>query len=100
MVEQTSALGRGQQSAALDAPTNQPDQSSNVINEFVSGVWQGSVTNKVNGVTQLFGADVKVPEVKRSGAAQVAHTAGEVTGDLIDFVIMTKFAGTNNKANS
>ncbi len=93
MVEQTSALGRGQQSAALDAPTNQPDQSSNVINEFVSGVWQGSVTNKVNGVTQLFGADVKVPEVKRSGAAQVAHTAGEVTGDLIDFVIMTKFAG-------
>lgn len=93
MVEQASALGRGQQSAALDAPTIQHEQSSNVINEFVSGVWQGSVTNKVNGVTQLLGADVKVPEVKRSGAAQVAHTAGEVTGDLIDFVIMTKFAG-------
>lgn len=93
MVEQASALGRGQHSAALDAPTIQHEQSSNIINEFASGVWQGSVTNKVNGVAQLFGANVKVPEVKRSAAAQVAHTAGEVTGDLIDFMIMTKFAG-------
>lgn len=93
MVEQTSAFGRGQQSAALDAPSNQPEKSSNIINEFASGVWQGSVTNKVNGVAQLFGADVKTPEVKRNTAQTVAHTAGEVTGDLIDFMIMTKFAG-------
>jgi hypothetical protein len=95
MAEPSSALGRGQQTAGLDVPSqeHQPDQSSNVISEFVSGVWQGAVTNKVNGVTQLLGADVKAHEVKRSGASQVAHTAGEVTGDLIDFVIMSKFAG-------
>lgn len=93
MVEHASALGRGQQSAALEAATTQPEKYSNVIDEFVSGVWQGSVTNKVNGVAQLLGGDVKVSDVKRSGAAQIAHTAGEVTGDLVDFVIMTKFAG-------
>lgn len=95
MAEPSSALGRGQQTAGLDAPSkeHQPDQSSNVFSEFANGVWEGAVTNKVNGVAQLFGADVAKPEVKRNTAATIAHTAGEVTGDLADFIIMTRFAG-------
>ena len=95
MAEPSPALGRGQHAAALESPAqSQPESSnSNVISEFISGVWQGSVTNKVNGVTQLFGADVKKHEVNRSTANQIAHTAGEVTGDLIDFVIMAKLGG-------
>ncbi len=95
MAEPSSALGGGQLAAGLDAPSkeHQPDQSSNIFSEFVSGAWQGAVTNKINGVTQLLGADVAKPEVKRNTAAQIAHTAGEVTGDLADFIIMTRLGG-------
>lgn len=93
MVEASAALGRVQQSAETVGTEQQSAASSNPISEFVSGVWHGAVTNKVDGVTQLFGADVKHEEVKRGAVNQFAYTAGEITGDIADFVIMTKFAG-------
>ncbi len=95
MAEPSPALSGGQQPAGLDllSKEQQTPPSSNVISEFASGVWDGAIAKKAQGVGQLFGADIKTPEVKRTGLAQIAHTAGEVTGDLADFVIMSKFAG-------
>jgi len=90
MAEPNSALA-----SDLAGKEHQPavESQNSVITEFVTGVWDGAVTKKVQSVSQLFGSDTKPQEVKRSGAQQVAHTAGEVTGDLIDFVILAKLGG-------
>ncbi|MCC6979914.1 MAG: hypothetical protein IT343_16470 [Candidatus Melainabacteria bacterium] len=89
MAEPNSALA-----SDMVAKEHQPVQSNNsIFSEFAGGVWDGAVTKKVQSVSQLFGSDTKPQEVKRSTAQQIAHTAGEVTGDLIDFVILAKVGG-------
>lgn len=89
MAEPNSALA-----SDMVATEHQPVQSEkSVFSEFVGGVWDGAVTKKVQSVSQLFGSDAKPQEVQRSTMQQVAHTAGEVTGDLIDFVILAKVGG-------
>lgn len=89
MAEPNSALA-----SDLVAKEHQPVTSDrSVFSEFAGGVWDGAVSKKVQSVSQLFGSDAKPQEVKRSTMQQVAHTAGEVTGDLIDFVILAKVGG-------
>jgi hypothetical protein len=62
--------------------------------EFGRSAWDSAVTKKVNGVRQLFGAEISTnPEPQREGMQQLAHVAGSAAGDILDFVILSKLAG-------
>lgn len=95
-----SAITNGDSSRALYAENTgdgaAPQEApANPLVEYAQSVWHAAVTKKAQGVGQLFGADVNIPkeEPRREGINQIAHIAGEATGEIIDFVIMTKLAG-------
>ena len=71
-----------------------PAPSVNWAVEFGRSAWDSAVTKKVDGVRQLFGADIsRQEEPQREGMQQLAHVAGSATGEILDFVILSKLAG-------
>lgn len=62
--------------------------------EFGRSAWHAAVTKKLNGVQQLFGAEIPTAEEPhREGMQQFAHVAGSATGEILDFIILSKLTG-------
>ena len=71
------------------------ESSTNAAAEFVCAAFDAAVVKKAKGVAQLFGAQLSPPpEQERTAMAQLAHVAGSASGEIADFFILTKLAGS------
>lgn len=79
-----------------EAGSQNADLALKVANEFVNSAWHTGVTEKAQGVGQLFGMKIEqedAPKEARAGLVNLAHVAGSTTGEIVDFIVASKLIG-------
>jgi hypothetical protein len=74
--------------------SSQPVASDNVFSEFGHAVYQSGIERPLNSLKQLVGMQVESakPEPELHGAMEVAQVVGSATGQIVDFMLLSKFA--------
>jgi hypothetical protein len=80
--------------------SSQPAASGNVFSEFGYAAYQSGIERPLNSLKQMVGMQVEStkPEPELHGAMEAARVVGSATGQIVDFMLLSKFAhGALNK---